>query len=118
MKCACASLKDVFYAEEHPSFLKDLSEKSLASWKKLCVCPKCGTLWAVDEWDKYHIQVVSRVSDIGNWDVASEEDRKKLLLDSRGGLTDEICIWAECGKNRVRGVAYCIDHLYSTGARK
>ena len=118
MKCVCSSLADVFYVESRPGFLHDLSEKACASWKKLCVCPRCGTHWAVDEWDKYQIQVINRVSDIENWDVASEEERKKLLLDSRGGLTHKDCIWAECGKKRVKGLAYCIDHLYATGTRK
>jgi len=118
MKCVCSSLADVFYVESRLSFMHDLSEKEFASWKTFCVCQKCGTHWAVDEWDKYQTQVINRVSDIENWDVASEEERKNLLLDSRGGLTHEDCIWAECGKKRVKGLAYCIDHLYATGTRK
>jgi len=120
MSCRCSSLPPAFYAEEAPrGFLKSLDEREVSQkWKRLCVCRECGALWAVDEWDKYQEQVVSRVTEHAKWDDDSEEMRKGLLLRSRGGLTDEKCLWAGCEKKRVRGVAMCIDHLYATGARK
>ena len=119
MKCNCLSLDNAFYLEKAPAgFLEGLTQKETGNWKYLCLCPICGTYWAIDEWDKYFDQVVTRVTNIENWDVASEADRKNLLLESRGGLTNEICAWVECTKMRVKGVAYCIDHLYATGARK
>jgi hypothetical protein len=114
-------LPATFYVEEGPrGFVESLKEEDYSSenWKRLYVCPECGTRWAVDEWEKYGHQVASRVRDDHRWDEESEEDRKSLLLRSRGGLTEEKCAWLGCEKKKVRGVAYCIDHLYATGARK
>lgn len=109
-----------FYADAAPrGFLDSLEEKAVSPrWKRLCVCPECGESWAVDEWDKYEDQMVTRVSNAQTWDEDSEETRKRLLQESRGGLDDAPCIWAGCQKKRVRGVVYCIDHLYATGARR
>lgn len=120
MSCRCFSLPLAFFAEEAPrGFVDSLVEKAVSqNWKRLRACPVCGALWAVDEWDKYHDQVVTRVSDMSRWDADSEEERKGLLLRSRGGTSDEKCVWSGCKKKRVRGVAMCIDHLYATGARK
>ena len=121
MTCACAKLPDSFYLEEGPKgFEAGLAHKetSVPNWRNLMACRQCGTLWALDEWEKYQPQVVSRVRDIAHWDAHSEEERKALLLRSRGGLTEEKCAWLGCQKKKVRGVAHCIDHLYATGARK
>ena len=120
MPCHCSSLPVAFYADKAPSgFLKLLDEKATSpKWKTLSVCPVCGAQWAVDVWDKYQEQLVTRVADPEKWDDDSEEIRKGLLLRSRGGLTEEKCVWAGCEKKKVRGVALCIDHLYATGARK
>lgn len=121
MTCVCEKLPDCFYLEEAPKgFEASLAHKetSVPNWRDLMACRECRTLWAIDEWEKYHPQVVSRVRDPGNWAACSEENRKALLLRSRGGTTDEKCAWLGCEKKRVRGVAFCIDHLYATGARK
>ncbi len=120
MSCHCANLPSSFFAEEAPSgFIESLAERAVSQkWKRLCSCPECGSLWAVDEWDKYQEKVVTRVSEKSRWDEHSEDDRKALLLRSRGGTVDEQCVWAGCAKKRVRGVAMCVDHLYATGARR
>ena len=119
MKCTCASRPDAFYLEsDRTIFMSSLREQAAENWKRLYRCESCGEYWAVDEWEKYGHQVASRATSSTEWDTASEGRRKKLLLDSRGGTTDEQCIWAGCSGHRVRGVAFCIDHLYDTGARK
>jgi hypothetical protein len=121
MKCSCANLPDAFYVEDGPKgFVEALVERDYSSenWKRLYECPTCTARWVVDEWDKYAHQVASRVRDRRRWDEESEAERKNLLLKSRGGLTEEECARLGCEKKKVRGVAYCIDHLYATGARK
>lgn len=120
MKCKCSKLPDVFYLEEGPkTFEKGLHQKDMANWMRLYSCPHCGTMWAIDEWDKYQIQVVSRVINKGSWaDQDTIQQRKQLLLKSRGGLTDAECIWVGCHEKQVKGVVYCLDHLWETGARK
>lgn len=120
MKCRCSNLPDTFYVDEGPNgFQKSLHEEDAQDWMRLCSCPKCGTLWAIDEWDKYQDQIVSRVKDRSTWaDEQGTEARKQLLLRSRGGTTDETCIWSGCSGKRVKGVVYCLEHLWNTGARR
>ena len=120
MKCKCNNLPSQFYFSDAASkFSQKLSEVAIGDWVKLYECTVCKTLWAIDVWDKYTWQVVFKISDREKWESEITVDkRKQLLLNSRGGLTDEICIYANCNKKRVRGVVYCLDHLYNTGARK
>ena len=120
MKCKCQSLDDVFYIDQAPrGFEKKLRKIDTGDWMQLCECPVCGQLWAVDEWDKYSWQVVSRVSDRNAWNDSKRiEERKALLLRERGGTTDDECMWADCHEKQVKGVAYCLEHLWNTGARR
>ena len=32
--------------------------------------------------------------------------------------TEEKCVWMGCGKKKVQGLAFCIDHLHATGDRR
>jgi hypothetical protein len=117
--CHCASLPDIYYVEEWPAAATDKRTQIQAEgWEALVICDICGTLWAVDVWDKYQNQVAVRVKDRENWKGASESQRKELLLLARGGIGDAKCMWANCGQPQVKNVAYCIDHLWATGARK
>lgn len=120
MKCRCSSLPDVFYLGDGPEGFEDgLKKLDEENRIKLLECPQCGTLWVADEWDKYSWQVASRIEHRDEWPTPiPDEKRKQLLLSSRGGTTDQRCIWKNCEKSRVKGVVYCIDHLYETGARK
>lgn len=120
MKCKCQKLADLFYIDQGPrGFEKKLKEVDAKNWMRLCECPSCGQLWAIDEWDKYSWQVVSRVSDQTNWaDSERVNERKELLLKERGGTTDDECQWAGCEGKRVKGVAYCLEHLWNTGATR
>ena len=120
MKCQCSELPDVFYLEEgSKGFEEGLQQEDIANWMRLYSCPHCGAMWAVDEWDKYQIQVVHRVSERENWmSQDTTQQRKQLLLKSRGGLSDSECQWAGCHEKQVKGVAYCLEHLWKTGARK
>lgn len=120
MKCKCSKLPDYFYLENAPwHFEKNLNIEDYKDWMKLGSCHKCGQLWAVDEWDKYSHQMVSKISSRQGWEKGeSIELRKQLLLKNRGGVTEQACILAGCGKKAVKDVVYCIDHLYETGATK
>jgi len=120
MRCQCSSIPDTFYLEEAPRGFKDhLVQQDMKNWMRLFRCSECGALWVIDEWDKYQWQVAFRARADADWAGNDREpQRKQLLLMSRGGTTAEGCIWAGCPNSRVVGVAYCIDHLYATGARK
>jgi hypothetical protein len=120
MTCDCQSLDDTFYMDEAPrGFQTNLEQRDTANWMRLFSCIFCQSLWAIDEWDKYQEQVVFRVRHSDSWfDVGAAERRKSLLLRSRGGEVSAECICACCQKPRIRGVVYCLDHLYENGARR
>ena len=86
-------------------------------WRALLRCPSCGQLWAVDEWDKYQIQLAVKVAGEEGWNASDEAQRKEYLAQSRGENTTARCMWIGCDKNQLNGSAYCVDHLYATGAR-
>jgi len=121
MPCDCGGFQDTFFIDEAPAgWLDGLDELELGDWKTLRQCPYCSALYAVDVRDKGHHQVVARISNPERWQEEAEatDRRKSLLLRSRGGTENEPCIWVGCTEPRVRGVAYCLDHLWSAGARR
>jgi hypothetical protein len=63
--------------------------------------------------------VAVKVRSVEGWQsFDSKSAVLQLLVQSRGGLSNERCIWAGCSGRAVQGVAYCPKHLYETGARK
>jgi hypothetical protein len=119
--CNCDGLAGSFYLDEAPvGWLEGLQQMATGNWKMLSRCPGCGRTFSVDAWDKFHDQVVVRVSDRSNWEEQGDsvEVRKSLLLRSRGGLDRGACICLNCLSPRVQGVVYCLDHLWETGARR
>jgi len=120
MSCKCQSLEKIFDLEEGPKdFVNSLSEVDQGSWVTLFRCPICGQYWRVNEWDKYQTQFAIKLDSDSNWeDLDATQLEKGYLLKSRGGTTQDECIWAKCQNKQVKGVMYCVDHLYETGARK
>jgi hypothetical protein len=55
-----------------------------ANWKALLRCQHCAQLWAVDEWDKYQIQLAVKITDKVDWQTSDEAYRKAHLTQSRG----------------------------------
>lgn len=96
-----------------------LSKLSVGNWHELFRCTQCNQLWRIDIPDRLQEQYVLKVESNSDWDNYEISDlAKDLLLTSRGGLTDSICIVSGCGKNAVKGVVYCLEHLYQTGATR
>jgi hypothetical protein len=124
MSCHCAKLAEYDYYTPGRSFSKKIRPvtKIVAreNWRELLRCDVCGTHWRIDAADKYQERFAWKVGDFRpDWATCDfTETEKKLLLQSRGGETKEKCVWLGCTKQRVNGVAYCVDHLYATGARK
>ncbi|MBB5358049.1 hypothetical protein HDE76_001255 [Rhodanobacter sp. ANJX3] len=118
--CLCATLPDAVYIDYQPSaFVGSMVQLAVGNWVELCRCSSCGQLWRIDEWDKYQVQVAIKVSAVEGWDSFDFKPiQLKLLVNARGGLTNECCAWANCNHHAVKGVAYCAEHLYDTGARK
>lgn len=126
--CECDSLPSTFFLDEAPDgWLDRLVEDTTGDWKTLRHCNECQRFFSVDAWDKYQDRIVALIADPSHWESEADgadhradaaDRRKELLLQARGGTGEGECIWAGCGGTRVRGVAYCIDHLWNTGARR
>lgn len=89
-----------------------------ANWHELLQCTVCGCYWRIDAADKYQDRFAWKIGTFReDWaTVEFPEKEKALLLQRRGGDTVEKCMWLGCEKRKVKGVAFCIDHLYATGA--
>lgn len=120
MKCKCKESPKVEYLNElDDSFKVNLEKIDTGFWVELFECKICGQLWKIDVWNKYQYQFAIKIDDHDKWESFDlTEDKKRLLLKARGGLTNEACIVKDCNKKCVKGVVYCIDHLYNTGVRK
>lgn len=119
MNFECSELPDAFFLDEAPTKFKvSLVEIAKVEWGILHECRECGAFWVIDAWDKYHHQVANRVVDRAQWQSATTEQRKDLLLKYRGGVDEGECVWAECRSRSVKGVALCVDHLFSSGIRR
>jgi hypothetical protein len=124
MPCSCAELPDFAYYIPGRSLSRKLRPATktvaTANWRELLQCEACGTYWRIDAEDKFQERFVWKVGAFrDDWSsVEFVEKQKALLLEKRGGETDESCVWIGCEKKKVKGVAYCIDHLYATGARR
>jgi hypothetical protein len=126
MSCACSKLPQFLEVEKHPDLLQTLQKLEVGNWVELYRCKNCGQHWRIHAWDKYQTQFGVKINDPIHWQEFDETplrekydiELKKLLIESRGGLTTEKCIWQGCNNFRVKGVVYCIDHLFQTGARK
>jgi len=95
-----------------------MSQIDDGNWVELFKCNNCTQLWAIDAWDKYQERVAIKVVQKENWDKATDHQRKNLLLNARGGVTENECMKTTCNGYAVTGVVFCIDHLYETGARR
>jgi hypothetical protein len=90
-----------------------------ADWYELYRHKIDGTHWRLEAADKYQQRFLVRIDDIGNWKTYDSSPLEKgLLLESRGGLSSEACMWRHCGAPSLKGSAYCLDHTYEKGVRK
>jgi hypothetical protein len=122
MSCECERLPHVFNLEKYSNRLKKrLTEVEVKSdgWVKLCQCRACGQYWQLDEWDKYQTLCAIKISDPANWQTYDDQpDRARLLIESRGGLSEEECVMARCQNKALKSLAYCPAHAYEIGIRE
>jgi hypothetical protein len=118
MKCDCRDHPAIRRIDGTlPALFPGFRHVDAAHWRALLRCPTCGQLWAVNEWDKYQIQFAVKIADAEGWTASDEALRKEYLAQSRGVNTAAKCMWSGCNKNQLNDSAYCVDHLYATGAR-
>ena len=105
--------------KNHSAFQSALNKIAAGSWVKLMECPDCAQLWKVDEWDKLQTLYAVKISEKENWERFDSIPliKEKMVLN-RGGLIETECMWAGCNNMQIKGSAYCVNHLYETGARE
>ncbi len=102
----------------HSEFKSKLSQLEVGNWVLLMQCPDCNQLYKVDEWDKYQTCYAVKIPSSVDWEsFDSESIIKEQMVQNRGGLTNEPCMWSGCDINQVKGSAFCVNHLYSGGTR-
>lgn len=118
--CECSKLPDLFKLASRPTIESDAKLADDGVWQALHRCPSCGQNWRIDRPDNWKIRFVVRIpAGVNDWqEFDSERLHKSFLLKNRGGITDEACIYKDCGSFRVKGEVYCLDHLYSVGVRE
>jgi hypothetical protein len=119
MQCTCQERPQVLHIKDDQPEVPwpNLRRLATTNWKTLFVCTQCEMLWATDIADKYQVRLAMKVATIDGWDTESTDLRKEFLLQSHGGLGTAPCGWIGCENIQVKGSAYCVDHLFATGAR-
>ena len=60
-----------------------------------------------------------KIEEVEGWHLFdASEWEKALLLENRGGVGSDVCIWAGCGEPVVKGSYCCVHHLYENGVRE
>ena len=105
-------------SNNHSEFKSKLSQLDVGDWVLLMQCPDCKQLYKVDEWDKYQTCYAVKIPVSEKWEsFDSESVIKEKMIQNRGGLTNDPCMWAGCEFKQVKGSAFCVNHLYSGGTR-
>jgi len=122
MTCDCAALSAFFRIKDYDSaFLTGLQPVATkdGGWRALRRCLGCGQHWQLDEYDKYQVGLAIKIAKPEEWLAFDDRSvRKEYLIQDRGGLGQERCIWADCSNAVLKGSAHCPDHAYEVmGAR-
>jgi len=118
MSCLCANLANIVKTENHFAFFESLPILEIGNWVKLRQCSSCSQLWSIDEWDKGNISFARKCLNRTNWEEIDIEAQKLYLLQSRGIQETVTCMQAGCHKPALKGVVFCVDHLYNMGWRE
>lgn len=112
MKCRCVQLSDFFEPnpdEELSEFLGAMNHVESFEEYALFQCPICSQYYAVEQWSRGPIVVKIETKE----EFISFDDlpyRKKLFIDSYGGLSDKKCIQAGCEEKALVNLVFCVEH--------
>jgi len=95
-------------------------------WLRLVQCPHCGQRWQLERNDcdfmpasadgRSTTKVPSLAIKVpADADWAQFDDRPAriaYLIQSRGGLGPERCLWRDCTNRALKGFAHCPEHVY------
>jgi hypothetical protein len=102
----------------HADFISSLNQLDVGNWILLLSCPKCHQLWRVDDMGKYEAYYAVKIPSQENWKAFDVESLiKEKMIENRGGLTQNYCMWTKCDAKKVKGSTFCVNHLWVTGSR-
>lgn len=118
--CSCQDYSVLIdITQQHAAFKAKLTLLDIGDWVLLMQCPDCQQLYKVDEWDKYQTCYAVKLPLADNWTAFDSESLiKAQIVKQRGGLSEQLCIYAGCHTQQINGSAYCVDHLYASGTHK
>lgn len=78
-----------------------------------------GSFWILDSKGKSPVRHLIRVADPETWKKLDRSALEKAyLLEARGGVSAEICVWAGCSNRRLKESAFCLDYTFEVGVRE
>lgn len=117
--CICSErqvLTDI--TNEYKGMVSSLESIDVGDFVELMRCSSCHQLYKVDAWDKYQTSYAIKVPSQNGWKAFDGESLiKKRMIENRGGLSNDSCMWSGCNEQRINKNAFCVHHLYSSGWR-
>jgi hypothetical protein len=82
-------------------------------------CRDCGQRWHVDRVDPHGVALAIKLdAEKEPWSDSAERAARVRYLERTWGLASAgTCIWHECARRPLAGIAYCAEHAYDHGVR-
>lgn len=105
--------------EWYEVFCDALSLQASSESMQLRQCSHCMQFWRVDAPGVFSVSYAVRLEADENWQAFDAAGLiKQRMLEVRGGHGDQPCRRGNCRSPVINGSAYCLDHLYRSGARQ
>lgn len=107
----------IFYADrEIQEWLKtDFELIESKGWYLLYRNTADRSYWRMDQYDRLQHQVLVKLDTIESWDEFDDTELRIQLLRDTRGQGKEKCMWMQCERMRLQGLAYCERHAYKEG---
>lgn len=90
-----------------------------AGWYELYQYNHDQSFWRLDRFDKLQERFFVKLPFRDDWANYNSQEMQIELLRKTRGVTAMRCIWQECGKPSLKGLAFCEWHAYlEIGIRK
>lgn len=114
------SKESIYYADD--SVLQmvkhDFDLIDRAPWYELYKSRLDGSLWRLDEADKYQERFLVRIDTATSWSTYDASPLQIALLERTRGLGEERCTMKDCGQLALNKLAFCATHAYGIGIRR
>lgn len=117
--CQCEEAGSlVNITEWHKEFCQRYTLVESAPRHLLYQCPTCMQFWRVDVEGLRNVAYGVALDSDKHWqDYDDSVLIKAHMLKTRGGFAERICRREQCEEQVINGSAYCLEHLYQSGAR-